>query len=251
MAKLTTDLLMALGQITDLPLSYVNATTVQVGIGTARDKDDSWCISLASALNAVITTSGKGGLDTGTEAASTWYAVHIIGDTAEVNSPDVLLSLSRTAPTLPAGYDVFRHVGWVRNDASSNFVAFFEVGIGKNRFHYINAARGNFNPLTDGGATTMTTVALASYIPPTAVEVRLNARFEPASNGDTASLAHGDSTIATGDQPIQIGPGVSATDIYMHVEQDVPVNASQEIRYGNSSASNDLTLYVVGYRYSL
>lgn len=251
MAKLLTDLLMALGQITDLALSYVSATTVQVGIGATRDKDDSWCINLAAAKNADITVSGKGGLDTGSEAGDTWYAVHVIGDTDEVNSPDTLLSLSRTAPTLPEGYNVFRFVGWVRNDGSSNFVPFHQIGMGKERAHYIDAARAGFNPLTDGGSQSMATVALASYIPPTAMEVILDAEFEPASNGDYAALSHGDSTVATADQITRIGPGVGANNIYANLGIRIPVNSSQEIKYGQSAAQNDLTLFVRGYCYSV
>jgi hypothetical protein len=69
---------------------------------------------------ADITLSGAGGLDTGTESVSTWYRVFAIcNDTGTLVAG--LLSASST-PLLPSGYTLFRRVGWVRNNAASNFV---------------------------------------------------------------------------------------------------------------------------------
>lgn len=70
-------------------------------------------------LTCTITTSGANGLDTGSEASSTWYSAWVIynGSTGTTAS---LMSISATSPTLPSGYTYKRRVGWVRNDASSN-----------------------------------------------------------------------------------------------------------------------------------
>lgn len=48
-----------------------------------------------------ITVSGLGGLDTGTVANNTWYYVWVISNGTLVNG---IYSLSKTAPTMPAGY---------------------------------------------------------------------------------------------------------------------------------------------------
>lgn len=107
-----------------LELADTSATTITVQSGNCRSSTDDLNIKNASTLTAVITTSGAGGLDTGAEAASTWYAVHIIADSNEVSLTDVLLSLSATAPTQPTGYDRFRFLGWVFNDSSSDLLSF-------------------------------------------------------------------------------------------------------------------------------
>jgi hypothetical protein len=71
--------------------------------------------------------AGAGSLDTGALAPSTWYHVHLIKrvDTGVV---DLLLSLSATAPNLPANYTVFRRIGSVLTDGSSNFRAMSQRG---------------------------------------------------------------------------------------------------------------------------
>jgi hypothetical protein len=72
--------------------------------------------------------SGNGALDTGVIATVfTWYHVHLIKrpDTGIV---DVLISLSATAPLLPAGYTLFRRIGSMIVDASSHWVAFTQNG---------------------------------------------------------------------------------------------------------------------------
>ena len=76
-------------------------------------------------LTVDITASGANGLDTGTEASSTWYFVWTIWDGSTTAG---LLSTSATAPTLPTGYTHKALVGAVRNDGSSDFEAFFQRG---------------------------------------------------------------------------------------------------------------------------
>lgn len=65
-------------------------------------------------------TVGAGGLDTGTLAASTWYALFAIYNPA-AGTQSCLASLSATAPTLPSGYTMFHRFGWARTDASIHF----------------------------------------------------------------------------------------------------------------------------------
>ncbi len=68
---------------------------------------------------------GAGGLDTGVEASSTWYAVFVIcnDDGTLVNA---LLSTS-TTPILPLGYTKYVRVAWTRNNGSSNIVPFYQA----------------------------------------------------------------------------------------------------------------------------
>lgn len=77
-----------------------------------------------SSINATanIANSGANGLDTGSEAASTWYHIFLIGK--DDGTCAILLSVSPTSPTLPSGYTYSLRIGAVRNDISSNFVDF-------------------------------------------------------------------------------------------------------------------------------
>jgi hypothetical protein len=71
--------------------------------------------------------SGNGGLDTGAIAASTWYAVYIIKRT-DTNVVDVIYSTNGTAPTLPTNYTLFRRIGWVFTNGSSQFTRWVQTG---------------------------------------------------------------------------------------------------------------------------
>lgn len=74
---------------------------------------------------ANITSSGAAGLDTGTEASSTWYYVWLISNSTTISA---LLSTSASSPTMPSGYTFKKLVGAVKNDSSSNFNKFRQNG---------------------------------------------------------------------------------------------------------------------------
>lgn len=73
-----------------------------------------------------ITASGALGLDTGSEAANTWYYLWAI--CKEDGTTSMVLSASSTSPTLPAGYTRKVCISMVRNDGSSNFIGFLQDG---------------------------------------------------------------------------------------------------------------------------
>jgi len=108
-----------------------------------------------------ITASGANGLDTGSEAVSTWYHIWAIGKAD--GTLDGLLSASATAPTLPAGYSYKLYLGAVYNNASGNFVAFSQKDnkVGVDLTIFINAST----------ATAYTAFTVSTLIPPTATQV--------------------------------------------------------------------------------
>ena len=59
----------------NLELEYDTISTVKVKTGECRDEDDAVNMYVESELTLDITSSGDLGLDTGSEAVSTWYAV--------------------------------------------------------------------------------------------------------------------------------------------------------------------------------
>ena len=119
---------------------------VDVAAGAARDTTNAANIILASALTKRLDANwavgtNQGGLDTGSEANSTWY--HVWGikrpDTGVV---DALFSLSASAPTMPTNYTLKAYVGAVYNDGSGNLKAFSQYGnsvLWKDRVQSYNA----------------------------------------------------------------------------------------------------------------
>lgn len=116
-------------------------------------------------LTVDITASGVNGLDTGSEAANTWYSIWVIYKPA-TNTIAGLLSTSEASPTMPSGYTKKRMVGHVRNNAASNFSIIENFG---DDFHdrgdpspdADDFGLGDFN--TDGNWHDMD---LSPYIPP-------------------------------------------------------------------------------------
>lgn len=118
------------GDIDGLTISGDNANTIAVTPGVAVVSGQ--IIRLASGIAKVLNSgwtvgNGLGGLDTGSEANSTWYHVWLIkrSDTGVV---DVLLSLSATSPTMPSNYDYKRRIGAVYNNSSGNLQSFEQNG---------------------------------------------------------------------------------------------------------------------------
>jgi len=71
--------------------------------------------------------SGNGALDSGSIAASTWYHVYLIKRT-DTGVVDVLVSLSPSAPTMPASYTERRRIGAMMTDGSSFWLLFHQLG---------------------------------------------------------------------------------------------------------------------------
>lgn len=97
-----------------------DALTVENAAGAAK--------RLASvSVTCAITTSGANGLDTGAEAGNTWYFTWVIYNPT-TDTVASLMSLSATAPTLPAGYTFKVRTGAVRNNAGSNLYRSIQYG---------------------------------------------------------------------------------------------------------------------------
>lgn len=146
----------------------------------------------ASSLSATLDLSVNGlvnRLDTGTVAANTNYYVFAISNGSTTGA---LASLSATAPTLPSGYTFSSRLGWVWVDGTTKIRAFIQYG---RKGQWINTA-GSPQLMASGAAgshTVPTWVALstASYVPPTAATIRLNATGINTYVGVAPSNAYG------------------------------------------------------------
>lgn len=139
-----------------------------------RDSSGGAVVLQTVSVSAAITSSGANGLDTGAEAGNTWYYGWVIA------KPDgtvaALLSVSSSAPTLPAGYTFKALVTAVRNNGSSNFIAYRQFG---NRVYY----EGLQNVLSGGTSTGEATVSVATVVPPIALDFQTQFQLTGTTDG--------------------------------------------------------------------
>lgn len=123
-------------------------------------------------VTADITVSGVNGLDTGSEAANTWYYGYVI--VKPDGTKAALLSVSATSPTMPTGYTYKARVCAVRNDAGSNFNWFRQHG---NEVFY-----DELSQVTGLTATIATAVDISTFVPPIAIEFTIGALLQVTSS---------------------------------------------------------------------
>lgn len=156
-----------------------SSTTFSVAAGVATDSTNADVMTLGSSISKTTSAwavgTGSGGLDTGSIAASTWYHIYLIKrpDTGVV---DILISLSATAPTLPTNYTLFRRIGSLKTDSSSQWVLFIQNG---DEFMWMT-------PFSDVNTTTLgTTPLLVALSVPTGLKI--NALFRVGFSHATAT----------------------------------------------------------------
>lgn len=187
-------------------------------------KFSSWSNALAD-----LTASGAGGLDTGSEASSTWYYVWLIAK--EDGTKSQMLSTSATSPTMPSGYTYKALVGAVRNNSSSHIVRFYQIG----RHVSYDWRAGVTWTITAGGTNTSWTdgsTALQTAVPPIAekwftlsVATTGSLVMRADSGGSTPASDYtyvmGPAALAIGGQPIPntqtLYWAVTAGNVYLTV----------------------------------
>lgn len=121
------------GHISGLTLSAAGGTnTWGIASGVAVNSTATALLTLPVALskNGGVgwgAGTANGSLDTGALAINTWYHAFVIKN-VDTGAVDALISLSATAPTLPAGYTVFRRVGSMRTNGSAQWYKFVQIG---------------------------------------------------------------------------------------------------------------------------
>jgi len=167
----TTDLPLPYNYVDDLELSYNTAAQVQIGAGRCRADDNITNMVVTSTITVDITSSGANGLDTGSEANSTWYYVWLIKNTSSGTLAG-MLSTSSTSPTMPSGYTKKRRIGVAYNDSSGDLFDFQQHGHGKDRIYDWIMPRSDVQIASSLNATSYTNVTV-SYMPATTEYVHL------------------------------------------------------------------------------
>lgn len=218
------------------------------GIGACRDSTGQYNIILASHLikrldAAWAVGDGNGGLDTGSKANSTWYAVYVIKrlDTGVV---DVLYSTNITTPTLPTNYTIFRRIGFIRTDGSG-VIRPFKNKLG-GQFLWVTPVSTTY--ATPGATAVLRTLEVPSGL---VIKAMVNVVLDlPAGAGQRVSITDPDTT--------DIDPNNDSANISLYVPAsamggaylEVSTNTSAQVRSRVSNgavAGTDLTLNTIGW----
>ena len=253
--------------ISGLNISIASTTVLAIAPGQARDSNDVIdmpvgfpnlqgntfpVIQFQNFMPALLINSavnGVNGLDTGTIAASTQYAIYLIGDSRGYNQVAGIMSLtSNVAPLLPLGYDSLRLIGFIETDGSSHFV--YATHKPQNM---VGALTYYLQPpvsvLSGGNATTFTAINLSTAIPTTTlpnVIVSLLVTFTPAAINDVVQFRPTGSS-ATSGVPTIVGAaaGIAQTQ---YLTMIAGVGASvPEIDYLVTSSSDAVSVSVVAW----
>lgn len=255
--------------ISGLNISYSLGSRICISPGQARDMNDnidmpvSWP-DLTGTINPPIlfqdfqqpividpSRPGLNGLDRGTLAASTYYAIYLLADSRGYNQTGAILSLtSNAAPLLPKGYDSYRLLGFTQTDVTSRFIYtnFKPQNMAYALTYYNNPP---FAVLGSGTATTFTAIDLTTLtaIPTTTLPniiAWLQVQFTPAAIGDTVQFRPTGSTATTNLVTITgVAAGIAQTQ---YVSVICGVGASKpEIDYAVSSSSCSVNVLVAAW----
>lgn len=228
-----------------MQLAHLTNTTIQVAAGNCSDSTVINEISLAAAVTINAAANGLNGLDTGSLANNSFYAVLAIGDSTDKNPAGAMLTLTPAAPFLPFGYDMYRRIGYVLTDGSAHILPFTQRKEGRDRdMFYADAIATN---ITAGASTTFAAVTASASVPASAKEVFVNAVLTADAGGTRVAALKATSSASTAGQVKMSSPASTVTNASLLC----PCDANGAISYLVSNASAALALNIFGYVDSL
>jgi hypothetical protein len=214
------------------------ANDITIAHGECCSEDGNFDMHLRSPITkrldaAWAVGSDNGGLNTGGEAANTWYEVHLIKrvDTGVV---DAMFTTTANRGTLPSGYLCSRRIGWIRNDGSSNILAFTQVDD-----HFTLTT-----PVNDVSTTSSATAASRTLTVPPSTIARLRVSALGNTNVNAANavvfseLVETDTAPTTSNGFNSIGAGDFAIIGAGHIE--LRVDGSSQIRDRSITATGSM-----------
>lgn len=230
--------------VTDLQLAKTGNKTLTLAAGAARDFTNTDDIILGSTVTINGAAIGANGVDIAALVASTLYAVYVIGDSTAHHPTAGLLALAtETSPSLPAGYDMSRRVGWILTDGSANILQFYQLGNAQERTYYYDVG---ISALSAGTATSFTAINLSTSVPPRATQVLFDIAYTANAATDTAQFLPYGSSASNG--IVRFGTGVAAAQVGS-ITVPCELNAGvPEVLYKVTSGSDSLTLLTTGFK---
>lgn len=279
--------------IRGMSLRWLSNTTFQVTRGQCRDSGNVNDIVMGAtlypasgagntgnyltssvAVTVNVAVNGAGGLDVGTVAASTMYAVYAIGDSRGFKPGSAVVSTNWLNPSLPFGYDSYRYIGAISVDGSSHIRKFVQTGTDFNRTMLYDPGTGPStvgvtipSSGTSGSATYVNVGVLTTLVPQWQTvgidqfTVLLAVGLTPNAAGNAVYLAP--PTIDDGTTATVGALAVLSAEVTAHAQSavvSVPANlpnATQQsgltigavptVLYATTSASDAVTFTLVGY----
>ena len=183
--------------INGMRLAYASATTMTVAAGQCRNSTNVNDITIASTVTINTAINGAGGLDQGAMANSTFYAVYAIGDSFGNNAGSALISADLSSPLLPAGYDMFFRIGYIKSSGAAAILAFRQDGVSLDRWMWYDAAIAT--GVTNGSSATYAAVDCSASLPGNLTTmVNFLCVFTPTAAADKLTLVPGTSTAVAG-----------------------------------------------------
>ena len=174
--------------INGMRLTWLNGTTMTVASGQCRNSTDVNDITIAADVTINTGTNGAGGLDQGSMANSTFYAVYAIGDSFGNNAGSALISADLSSPVLPGGYNMYFRIGYVKSSGAAALLAFRQDGVSLDRWMWYDAPIAT--DVAFGASATYAPVDASDGLPSaTPTMVRWYCRFTPTLGNDTLVLA--------------------------------------------------------------
>ena len=155
-------------------------------------------------------TSGAGGLDTGTVAASAWYFGYAIFNPS-TGTQKGLMSASPTSPTLPSGYTLASGpLTAALTDGSSNFIGFTQIG--RNWQYQVGNNLSNNPPNLWSGVigtfgSAWASVSVANYVP-TQITAKVSIYMGATLSSANGAAVAPNSSWYTGAAPITLATGL-------------------------------------------
>lgn len=238
---------------TDSVVSYTSTTTLTIPAGRFRDPSNSNDLVLPTNFILNMNGSGINGLDTGTVAANTWYAVAIIFDELLQNPiGTIAFSMANQVPFLPFGYGMYRVIHYILTNGSSQIIPFDIIGtrdVRTNRWRSALATN-----LSAGTATTFTTVTVNGGVPPipnTYATFDLN--FTPVANGSYVQFRlNGETATQVDEFSGSTAAVIARGQIKLLTSNNAAFGLGQAaLQYQNSAAACSTTAFVRSFEYNI
>ena len=213
------------------PTSKVDVTADVISVEAVVLTNVSWTID--------IQASGADGLDTGSEATSTWYYIWAICND-DGSSEAGLLSTSSSSPTLPTGYTKKRLIGAVYNDSSGDFRNFLQIG----KTVYYNS---RYTVVSTCSASSWTAVDVSAYVPSVSRVAIFSVYWIYASSSTTLYMGFdGSSTYMT------MNGGNDTHRSWNDACFKMPVDSSRQFYYKNNGYYNSNSkIYLNGFELNI
>lgn len=217
---------------------------IDISTGSILDSTGVYQLTSDAVLSPSIVVSGFNGLDTGTVAASTVYAVYLVADPVSQQEMGAVFSLSLTGPLMPFGYSAYALIGFVTTDGTSDILVGTWTGGNDTRRTFVYDAP-IATAVTAGNATAYTAVSLAAFVP--AVQdtpVSVAYAFTPGAASRTLNLTPGNGV----GNAVTITGQVTSVVVSNNVEVFAKVTSSvPEIDYKVANSGDAVAINVAGY----